>query len=75
MIETFELKLPSGEVAKFSIWKSAFKKESCYFAKVINVKKVSPKNNYGVIVRAGQKAVYYEDPLKLKSDLIAFYGV
>jgi len=75
MIETFELKLPSGEVAKFSIWKSAFKKEASYFAKIIDVKKVSPKNNYGTIVRAGQKTIYYTDALKLKSDLIAFYGV
>lgn len=75
MIETFELKLPSGEVMKFSIWKSAFKKDTCYFAKIIDLKKVSPKNNYGIIVRAGQKTIYYTDPLKLKSDLIAFYGV
>lgn len=75
MLEAFELKLPSGEVAKFSIWKSAFKKETAYFAKLIDVKKVSPKNNYGTIVRAGNKTVYYTDPLKLKSDLIAFYGV
>ena len=72
MIETFELKLPSGEVAKFSIWKSAFKKET---AKLIDTKKVNPKNTYGTIVRAGNKTVYYADPLKLKSDLIAFYGV
>jgi hypothetical protein len=75
MIETFELKLPSGEVVKFSIWKSVFKKDPCYFAKIINIKKVSPKNNYGIIVRAGQKTIYYADPLKLKSDLISFYGV
>ncbi|PBQ30860.1 hypothetical protein CNR22_03410 [Sphingobacteriaceae bacterium] len=75
MIETFELKLPSGETAKFSIWKSAFKKETAYFAKIIDVKKVSAKNTYGVIVKAGQKTVYYADHMKLKSDLIAFYGV
>jgi hypothetical protein len=75
MIEAFELQLPSGETAKFSIWKSAFKKDTCFFAKIIDVKKVSPKNNYGIIVRAGQKTVYYSDPLKLKADLIAFYGV
>jgi hypothetical protein len=75
MIEAFELRLPSGEFAKFSIWKSAFKKDTCFFAKIIDVKKVSPKNNYGVIVRAGQKTIYYTDPVKLKADLIAFYGV
>jgi len=75
MVETFELKLPSGDTAKFSIWKSQFKKDTCYFAKIIDAKKVSPKNNYGIIVRAGQKTIYYTDPLKLKSDLIAFYGV
>ena len=75
MIETFELRLPSGEVAKFSIWKSAFKKEISYFAKIIDVKKISERNTYGIIVRAGQKTIYYSDPLKLKSDLIAFYGV
>ena len=75
MLESFELTLPSGEVAKFSIWKSAFKKELCYFAKIINVNKITPKNNFGIIVRAGQKTVYYTNPLKLKSDLIAFYGI
>jgi|GEM_PF-2797103 len=75
MVETFEIKLPSGEVAKVSIWKSAFKKEVCYFAKMIDVKKISPKNNYGSILKAGEKTVYYEDPNKLKSDLVAFYGV
>lgn len=75
MIETFELILPSGEVAKFSIWKSAFKKEISYFAKIIDVKKINERNTYGIIVRAGQKTIYYSDPLKLKSDLIAFYGV
>jgi len=75
MVETFEIKLPSGEVAKVSIWKSAFKKDVCYFAKMIDVKKISPKNNYGSILKAGEKTVYYEDPNKLKSDLVAFYGV
>lgn len=75
MVESFELTLPSGEVARFSIWKSAFKKELCYFAKIINLKKVGPKNSYGTIVRAGQKTIYYTNPLKLKADLIAFYGI
>lgn len=75
MVECFELTLPSGESVKFSIWKSAFKKETAYFAKVINLKKVNPKNNFGAIVRAGQKTIYYTDPTKLKSDLIAFYAV
>lgn len=75
MVEAFELKLPSGETLKVSIWKSAFKKEICYFAKTIDVKKVSLKNNFGSILRAGEKTIYYEDPVKLKSDLIAFYGV
>ncbi len=74
MVETFDLQLPSGEVARFSIWKSIFKKDTSYFAKIIDVKKVNPKNMYGAIVRAGQKTVYYTDPLKLKGDLIAFYG-
>lgn len=75
MVEVFELQLPSGETAKFSIWKSVFKKDTCFFAKMIDVKKINPKNNYGVIVRSGQKTVYYNDPAKLKTDLIAFYGV
>lgn len=75
MIETFDLRLPSGETIKFSIWQSKFKKETCYFAKMIPVQKVNPRNNYGSIVRSGQKTVYYADPVKLKSDLIAFYGV
>jgi hypothetical protein len=73
MIETFELTLPSGTVAKFSIWKSAFKEETCFFAKVIDKKKISEKNNYGSIVRKGEKTIYYADPTKLKEDLIAFY--
>ncbi len=75
MIETFDLLLPSGETARFSIWKSAFKKTTSYFAKIIDVKKINPKNRFGAIIRSGEKAVYYEDPLKLKMDLIAFYGV
>lgn len=75
MIETFELKLPSGETVKFSIWKSKFKTETCYFAKMIPVNKISQKNNFGTIIRSGQKTVYYTDPVKLKSDLIAFYAV
>lgn len=75
MIESFDLPLPSGEIARFSIWKSIFKKEPSYFAKIINVKKINPKNTFGIIVRAGQKTVYYSNPLKLKADLVAFYGV
>lgn len=75
MIETFDLLLPSGETARFSIWKSAFKKGTCYFAKIIDVTKINPRNNYGAIIRSGEKTVYYEDPVKLKMDLIAFYGV
>ncbi|MBL7931109.1 MAG: hypothetical protein JNL60_04385 [Bacteroidia bacterium] len=75
MIETFDLLLPSGETARFSIWKSAFKKEISYFAKIIDVKKVNPRNNFGNIIRSGEKTVYYSDPIKLKNDIIAFYGV
>jgi hypothetical protein len=75
MIEVFELQLPSGETIKFSIWKSAFKKESSFFAKMINTKKVTEKNTFGTIVRQGEKTIYYNDPVKLKSDLIAFYRV
>ena len=75
MLEVFELQLPSGDTIKFSIWKSAFKKDTCFFAKMINVKKVSEKNMFGAIVRQGEKTIYYNDPLKLKSDLIAFYRI
>lgn len=75
MIETFDLILPSGEIARFSIWKSAFKKDTSYFAKIIDVKKVNAKNTFGNIIRSGEKTVYYSDPIKLKNDLIAFYGV
>lgn len=75
MVETFDLLLPSGETARFSIWKSDFKQNTSYFAKIINVKKVNPKNRFGAIIRSGEKAVYYDDPVKLKMDLIAFYGV
>jgi hypothetical protein len=75
MIEAFELKLPSGNVAKFSIWKSAFKKTPAYFAKIIDLNKVSEKNAFGIIVRAGEKTIYYENPQKLKADLIAYYGI
>ena len=39
------------------------------------LKKINPKNTFGIIVRAGQKTVYYSNPLKLKADLVAFYGV
>lgn len=73
MVEAFELLLPSGNTIKFSIWKSAFKKETAFFAKVIDCNKVSDKNKFGNIVRQGEKTIYYNDPLKLKEDLIAFY--
>jgi hypothetical protein len=73
MIETFELQLKTGQVARFSIWKSAFKSESAYFAKMIELAKINPKNNFGQIVRKGEKTIYYTDPLKLKEDLISFY--
>ncbi|WP_317896558.1 hypothetical protein [Aurantibacillus circumpalustris] len=74
MLESFEINLPSGDVALFSIWKSAFKKETCYFAKMIELKKMGPKNTYGRIVRSGHKTIYYTNPIKLKSDLISFYS-
>lgn len=74
MVETFELTLASGDVAKFSIWESAFKKETCYFAKMILVKRISPKNNYGAILREGEKTIYYTDAAKLKADLITLYS-
>lgn len=73
MIETFELQLKTGELARFSIWKSAFKSETAYFAKVIELNKINPKNNYGKIVRSGEKTIYYADPTKLKNDLISFF--
>lgn len=74
MIEIFEIQLKTGVLARFSIWKSAFKTETAYFAKSIELTKVSPKNNYGKIVRSGEKTIYYSDPLKLKNDLIQFYS-
>jgi hypothetical protein len=73
MIETFEMQLKTGQVARFSIWKSAFKSETAYFAKMIELTKINPKNNFGQIVRKGEKKIYYADPLKLKEDLILFY--
>ena len=73
MIESFEIQLKTGELARFSIWKSAFKSETAYFAKVVELAKISPKNNFGQIVRKGEKTIYYSDPLKLKADLISFY--
>jgi hypothetical protein len=73
MIETFEIQLKTGQMARFSIWKSAFKSETAYFAKMIERGKINPKNNFGQIVRKGKKTIYYADPLKLKEDLILFY--
>lgn len=74
MVEAFELKLPSGDIARISIWRSVFRR-ACYFARIIPVRKISARNNYATILKAGHKTVYYTNPVKLKTDLIAFYGV
>lgn len=74
MIEIVEIKLRSGELARISIWKSAFKTELAYFAKIIELKKINPKNNYGKIIRSNEKTIYYRDPIKFKADLVTFYS-